>query len=173
VAFTSAPGVDATLAAADRIGRRADLLAAMAGGVLPIAVGPMTAAPLRATGLDPAVPDRHRLGAMIRLICDRLVADQAVRFRLGDNVRLELRGGLVLVDDRPVSLAPHALELLRLLVDNDRVVLRAELMGCLSDEPDDHALDVAMSRLRQSLGVPGLINTVVRRGYRFAGTRQV
>ena len=173
VAFTSAPGVEATLAAADGIGRRADLVAAMAGGVLPIAVGPMTAAPLRAAGLEPAVPDRHRLGAMIRLICDRLVSDQALRYRLGDDVRLELRGNLVLVDDRPVSLAPHALELLRLLVDNDRVVSRAELMGCLSDEPDDHALDVAMSRLRQSLGVPGLINTVVRRGYRLAGVRQV
>ncbi|GAA3606725.1 uroporphyrinogen-III synthase [Microlunatus ginsengisoli] len=168
VAFTSAPGVEATLAAAERSGRRDQLIAALAGGVLPFAVGPMTAAPLRANGLDPAVPERHRLGAMIRLICDRLDADRARRFRFGDT-RIELRGHVVLVDDRPLSLAPHALDLLRMLVDNDRVVSRAELMGCLSDEPDDHALDVAMSRLRQSLGVPGLITTVVKRGYRFAG----
>ena len=175
VAFTSAPGVEATLAAADRIGRRGRLIAALADGVLPFAVGPMTAAPLRANGLAPAVPDRYRLGAMIRLICERLATDRAHRFAFGD-ARIELRGHVVLVDERPVTLAPHALELLRLLLTNDRVVSRGELMGCLSDRPedhapDDHALDVAMSRLRQSLGVSGLIVTVVRRGYRFAGHR--
>jgi len=31
---------------------------------------------------------------------------------------------------------------------------------------DDHALEVAISRLRRTLAVPGLITTVVRRGYR-------
>jgi uroporphyrinogen-III synthase len=31
---------------------------------------------------------------------------------------------------------------------------------------DEHALEVALSRLRQTLGVPGLIATVVKRGYR-------
>jgi uroporphyrinogen-III synthase len=30
------------------------------------------------------------------------------------------------------------------------------------------ALEVAMSRLRSSLGVPGLITTVVKRGYRLS-----
>lgn len=186
LAFTSAPGVTATLAAARTIGRRSEFVAALADGVLPIAIGPLTAAPLRAAGLEPAVPDPHRLGAMIRLICDRLGGEQTLRFRSGVGSSLELRGRVVLVDDRPVTLAPHALELLRLLLINDRVVLRDELMRCLSDRPDDpapdnhaadnhapdnHALDVAMSRLRQSLGVPGLIVTVVRRGYRFAGVR--
>ena len=29
-----------------------------------------------------------------------------------------------------------------------------------------HALEVALSRLRQTIGVPGLIATVVKRGYR-------
>jgi uroporphyrinogen-III synthase len=41
-------------------------------------------------------------------------------------------------------------------------------MRCLPEAPDDHALEVAMSRLRRSLGVPGLITTVVKRGYRLA-----
>jgi uroporphyrinogen-III synthase len=66
-------------------------------------------------------------------------------------------------------LAPHALDLLRMLVSHDRVVSRAELMTCLSTEPDHHALDVAISRLRRALGVPGLVTTVVKRGYRFLG----
>jgi uroporphyrinogen-III synthase len=171
VAFTSAPGVEATLDAAERLGRRGDLLTALAGDVLAIAVGPVTAAPLRAAGLDPAVPDRYRLGAMIRLICERLDVDRAQRFRFADH-RLEIRGHVVMLDDRPIVLAPHALELLRMLASRDRVVSRAELLTCLTDEPDDHALDVAMSRLRRSLGVPGLITTVVKRGYRFAGVAE-
>jgi len=43
---------------------------------------------------------------------------------------------------------------------------RQDLIKCMTDAPDDHALELAMSRLRQALGVPGLINTVVKRGYR-------
>jgi uroporphyrinogen-III synthase len=171
VAFTSAPGVEATLDAAERLGRRDDLVVALATHVLSIAVGPMTAAPLRAVGLDPAVPDRYRLGAMIRLICERLDVDRAQRFRFAEH-RLEIRGHAVMVDDRPIVLAPHALDLLRTLVRHDRVICRAELMTCLSEEPEDHALDVAMSRLRRSLGVPGLITTVVKRGYRFRGVSE-
>ncbi len=168
VAFTSAPGVEATLARADEIGRRDDLIAALSCDVLTVAVGPMTAAPLRASGVEPAIPDRYRLGAMIRLICERLDGERTRHFRYGGH-RLEIRGRAVLVDGQPLLLAPHALELLRLLVSRDRVVPRSELMTCLSDEPDDHALDVAMSRLRHALGMPGLIATVVKRGYRFAG----
>ncbi len=168
VAFTSAPGVEATLSRAEQIGRRDDLVDALSGDVLTVVVGPMTAAPLRAAGLEPAIPDRYRLGAMIRLICERLDVERVRRFRFGEH-RLEVRGHAVLVDEEPLLLAPHALELLRLLIGQDRVVPRAELMMCLSDAPDDHALDVAMSRLRRSLGVPGLIATVVKRGYRFAG----
>lgn len=168
VAFTSAPGVEATLAGADRLGRRDELVSALTRDVLAVAVGPMTAAPLRAAGIEPAIPERYRLGAMIRLICERLDVDRARRFAFGDH-RIEVRGHAVLVDERPVLLAPHALELLRTLIARDGVVTRAELMSCLSDEPDDHALDVAMSRLRRSLGVSGLITTVVKRGYRFAG----
>jgi uroporphyrinogen-III synthase len=171
VAFTSRAGVEATLDAAMRIGRSDELIAALADGVLPIAVGPQTASPLRAAGLDPAVPERHRFGAMIRLICDRLAAERSQRFSFGDT-RLEIRGHCVVVDDRSLSLAPHAHDLLRMLVTNQRVVTRAELMSCLSEEPDDHTLDVAMSRLRQALGVPGVIATVVKRGYRFLGVAE-
>jgi uroporphyrinogen-III synthase len=33
-------------------------------------------------------------------------------------------------------------------------------------DQDDHAMEVALSRLRRSLGTPGVIATVVKRGYR-------
>jgi uroporphyrinogen-III synthase len=41
-------------------------------------------------------------------------------------------------------------------------------MRCRPEALDDHALEVAMSRLRRSLGAPGLITTVVKRCYRLA-----
>jgi uroporphyrinogen-III synthase len=51
------------------------------------------------------------------------------------------------------------------------VVSRGELGDALPEVLDDHALEVAISRLRRSLEVPGLISTVVRRGYRLNATR--
>jgi uroporphyrinogen-III synthase len=43
---------------------------------------------------------------------------------------------------------------------------RDRLASGLPGTNDEHALEVALSRLRQTLGVPGLIATVVKRGYR-------
>ena len=69
VVFTSAPAVASWWAAAeeaevaDEIVRRTreeDLLVA--------AVGPVTAAPLRAKGVEPLVPERSRMGALIRAV---------------------------------------------------------------------------------------------------------
>ena len=72
VTFTSAPAVDALLAAAEGLGVYAQLVAALRGGVLAAAVGPVTAAPLLALGVEPIQPDRFRMGALIRLVCERL-----------------------------------------------------------------------------------------------------
>ncbi len=165
VTFTSAPGATATLAAARTLGREAQLVAALREGVLAAAVGPITAGPLRAAGVDPVVPGRHRMGALIRLVCESLGGQRVHKFRSGGTV-LEVRGRAVQVDDRQVLLGPGALALFTALAATPSVVPRAELLARLSDTPDDHALEVAISRLRRSLGVPGLITTVVRRGYR-------
>jgi uroporphyrinogen-III synthase len=84
---------------------------------------------------------------------------------------LELRGRSITVDGRPVVLGPNALALLRTLARSDGVVSRAELIRALPEVLDDHALEVAISRLRRALEVPGLISTVVRRGYRLNAAR--
>ena len=68
-------------------------------------------------------------------------------------------------------LGPNALALFTALASSDSVVSRQELVDRLPDALDDHALEVAMSRLRRALGVPGLITTVVKRGYRFNALR--
>jgi uroporphyrinogen-III synthase len=130
----------------------------------------VTALPLIEAGIQPVIPQRYRLGALIRLVCDELVERHVERYRCGD-VLIEVGGRSVSVDGRHVLLGPNALTLFKALADNPGVVSRAELIGCLSDELDDHALEVAMSRLRRALEVPDLITTVVRRGYKFNAVR--
>lgn len=49
------------------------------------------------------------------------------------------------------------------------VVARADLLRALPGSgTDEHAVETAMARLRTALGVPRLIQTVVKRGYRLA-----
>jgi len=163
--FTSAPAVNAVLDTARQLGRFDDFRSALRADVLAAVVGPVTGAPLREVGVEPVQPERYRMGALIRLVCDQLEQHRVLRLRSGE-VRIELRGRCVDVDGRSVLLGPHALALFRALATSDAVVSRQELMRCLTDGRDDHALEVALSRLRRSLGVPGLITTVVKRGYR-------
>jgi uroporphyrinogen-III synthase len=170
VTFTSAPAASALLETADGLGLRTDLVRAMGRHVAAVAIGPVTAAPLRAAGIIPAIPDRYRLGALIRLVSEELIERHVRRFRSGQT-EIELRGRSVLVDGRHVTLGPNALLLFTALASSESVVSRQELVDRLPDELDDHALEVAMSRLRRSLGLPGLITTVVKRGYRFNASR--
>ena len=50
-----------------------------------------------------------------------------------------------------------------------RVVSREDLLAALpGNGGDTHAVETAMARVRSSLGAPKVIQTVVKRGYRFA-----
>ena len=165
VTFTSAPGADATLSAASEIGRHDELVEAMRADVVAAAVGPVTAGPVIEVGIEPIQPDRYRLGALIRLVSEYLDQHRVQRF-YSAGLEVELRGRCVTVDGRVVTLGPSALALFKTLAASRGVVSRQDLIRCLPDTPDDHALEVAMSRLRRALGAPGLITTVVKRGYR-------
>ena len=170
VTFTSAPAAKAVLDTAEDLGLRADLVRAMTEHVAPVAVGPVTAGPLAVAGIPVVVPERYRLGALIRLVTEELVERHVRRFRSGGTA-IEVRGRCVLVDGRQVMLGPNALLIFTTLAASESVVSRQELVDRLPDGLDDHALEVAMSRLRRSLGVPGLISTVVKRGYRLNAAR--
>lgn len=169
VTFTSAPAAVALLAAAEQAERHDEVVGAFRdGSVLAAAVGPVTAAPLQAVGIEPAAPDRYRMGALIRLVCEQLEEHSVVRWAspLGP---VELRGRLVRLGDRSAQLAPGSLTLFRLLVSaRGSVLSRAQLAAAMPDEADDHAVDVAISRLRQTLPAAGLVVTVIKRGYRLA-----
>ena len=121
-------------------------------------------------GIVPIVPERYRLGALIRLVCEDLAVHHVQVYRAHDTV-VEVRGRSVAVGGRSVLLGPSALALFKALTASDGVVSRPDLVAALPEQLDDHALEVAMSRLRRALDVPGLITTVVKRGYRFNGVR--
>lgn len=166
VTFTSAPAVEALFGAADGVGRLEELQDAFSETVVAAAVGPVTAAPLLAAGLRPITPERFRMGALIRLVCKHLEEQRVVRLDTAHGA-VELRGRLVTVAAERASLAPTSLTLLRLLLAaGGSVISRAELIAALPEMQDDHAFDVAISRLRQALPAPGLVATVIKRGYR-------
>jgi uroporphyrinogen-III synthase len=166
VTFTSAPAVDALFHAADEAGKLETVLSAFSETVVAAAVGPVTAAPLFAAGIRPIVPDRYRMGALIRLVCEHLEEQRIVRLDTAHG-RVELRGRLVIVGGKRATLAPTSLTLFRvLLAARGSVLSRLELTASLPEMQDDHAVDVAISRLRQALPDSGLVGTVIKRGYR-------
>lgn len=166
VTFTSAPAVEALFVAADDAGKLQQLQNAFMDTVVAAAVGPVTAAPLIAAGIEPIIPERFRMGALIRLVCEYLEEHRVIRLNTAQGP-VELRGKLVSVAGAKAVLAPTSLTLLRtLLASGGAVMSRAELTATLPEMQDDHAVDVAISRLRQALPASGLVATVIKRGYR-------
>ncbi|WP_412542529.1 uroporphyrinogen-III synthase [Longispora sp. K20-0274] len=178
VTFTSAPAVAAVLqvAGSDAPG----VLAAFGGrgagapggpggdgwpAVLAACVGPVTAGLLHAAGAPTLLPDRARLGSLVRAVTDELPR-RARRLTVGGGT-LELRGHAVLLDGEPHPLAPAPMSVLRVLAAHPgRVVSRTELLAALPRGMDGHAVEMAVARLRGGLGSARYVQTVIKRGYR-------
>ncbi|MEV0440133.1 uroporphyrinogen-III synthase [Streptomyces spectabilis] len=166
--FTSAPAAASLLARAEDRGMAEELRAALAHDVLAACVGPVTALPLQGLGVDTVQPERFRLGPLVQLLCQELPARARALPVAGH--RVEIRGHAVLVDGELRAVPPAGMALLRSLARRPGwVVARAELLRALPGTGrDEHAVETAMARLRTALGVPKLIQTVVKRGYRLA-----
>ncbi|MEV5338586.1 uroporphyrinogen-III synthase [Streptomyces sp. NPDC052676] len=166
--FTSAPAAQSLLNRAEERGLLPELLAALHHDVLPACVGPVTALPLQAHGVDTVSPERFRLGPLVQLLCQELPARARALPIAGH--RVEIRGHAVLVDGELRPVPPAGMSLLRALSRRPGwVVSRAELLRALPGTGrDEHAVETAMARLRTALGAPKLIQTVVKRGYRLA-----
>ena len=166
VTFTSAPAAASLLQTAAEEGVRAGVLAAFADAVLPVCVGPVTAAPLEDAGVVTLQPERARLGALAREVVARLPERDPV-LNPGAHT-LQVRGHAAVLDGRLVELAPGPMAVLRALARRPGVVVsRADLLGELSGGGDAHAVEMAVTRLRAALGAP-VVETVVKRGYRLA-----
>ncbi|AVT33436.1 uroporphyrinogen-III synthase [Plantactinospora sp. BC1] len=163
VTFTSAPAVTALLRAA---GSSTDaVLEAMRSDVLAACVGPVTAAPLRRYGVPVVAPSRARLGALVRTIVDEL-PQRAISVKVAGHL-LTLRGHAAILDGELRPLAPAPMAVLRALATTPgRVMSRAALLRTLPRGADEHAVEMAVARLRAGLRTPGVVQTVVKRGYR-------
>ena len=166
VAFTSAPAAASFLRAAqDEPGA----LPALRDGVLACCVGPVTATPLQRADVPVVAPDRPRLGALVRAIAAQVPARCGVVLPAAGHT-IGVRGHVAVVDGEIVPLGATAMSLLRVLARHPgRVVSRPQLLATLpSDGQGEHAVEVAIGRLRTALGDARIVQTVVKRGYRLA-----
>ncbi|MEV7685946.1 uroporphyrinogen-III synthase [Streptomyces bungoensis] len=166
--FTSAPAAASLLSRAEDRGLLDEVLSALGHDVLPVCVGPVTAVPLQARGVDTVQPERYRLGPLVQLLCQELPGRARALPIAGH--RVEIRGHAVLIDGELKPVPPAGMSLLRALARRPGwVVARSDLLRALPGAGrDEHAVETAMARLRTALGAPKLIQTVVKRGYRLA-----
>lgn len=169
VVFTSAPAAAAWLRELARLGAQ-DAVRALVqrGRLLVAAVGPVTAEPLEVAGMRPVVPDRSRMGALVR----RVIMD------LGDDREgvptcsgvLHVRAAAATLDHRVLPVSRSGLAVLRRLAETPgQVVSRDDLLQVLPGDSDDpHTAEVAVARLREAVGRPALVRTVIKRGYRLS-----
>ena len=163
VTFTAAPAATALLRAAEPDATA--VVEALRTEVLAACVGPVTAAPLLEHGIPVAAPARARLSALVRLIAEEL-PKRAVSLEVAGH-SLTLRGHAAVVDGELRPLAPAPMAVLRALAAAPgRVFSRAVLLRKLPRGADEHAVEMAVARLRVGLGASGVVQTVVKRGYR-------
>ncbi|GAA3053874.1 hypothetical protein GCM10020229_76900 [Kitasatospora albolonga] len=130
ITFTSAPAVLSLLDRAAERGLTDQLLHALRRDVLPVCVGPVTAAPLEELDIATVWPERMRLGAMVQLLTARL-PERGRRLSVAGH-QLELRGQAALVDGELRPVPPAGMALLRALARRPGwVVARAELLRAL------------------------------------------
>ncbi len=167
VTFTSAPAVLNLMQIADERDLRDGVIAAFNDSVLPVCVGSVCAESATDVGVErPVMPDRARLGPMIRTLADELVGGS--RGLYIDGREVELRGMVVVVDGTCTELSERESAVMSVLVSRcGTVVPRSALLHAIwGRNADPHLLEVTIARLRKRLGVLGeAIQTVPRRGY--------
>ena len=174
VTFTSAPAVAALMAAAGSTGRQDDLRSAFQADVVASCVGPVTAAAFEMWGVPTVFPDRSRLAAMVKQLETELPSRRSgLSLALCDGQTLLLHGDGVLLDGVEVRLSPAPAAVLQaLLVNPGNVVSRQAMLAMLpsGSAGSEHAVEMAVARLRAALGTRS-VQTVVKRGYRLAVAR--
>ncbi len=163
VTFTSAAAAVSLLHVAGPDGP--GVLEALRSDVIAACVGPLSAAPLRRLDVPVVVPDRPRLRALVRRLVDELPRRAPTLLVAGAAVTL--RGHAAVIDGTLKPLAPGPMAVLRALAASPgRVLSRAALLHELPRGADEHAVEMAVARLRAALGGSAFVQTVIKRGYR-------
>jgi uroporphyrinogen-III synthase len=163
VTFTSAAAVASLLGAAGP--ETETVLDALRVDVLAGCVGPVTAAPLLRHGVPVLAPARARLAALAHALVEAL--PKRTRTLRVAGAELVLRGHAAVLDGVLKPLPPAQMAILKALASAPGKVLpRSQLLGSLPRGADEHAVEMAVARLRATLGGSAFIQTVVKRGYR-------
>ena len=171
VTFTSAPAVHNLMEVA--VGKQlgADVVDAFGDGVVAACVGSVCAEAATTYGVEALIPDRARLGPLVRAVAEHLVEHSTRRLNLGGRTAF-LRGTTVFVDDETVVVTPRESALLAALADADgSIVTKRQLLGTVWGDPngDQHVVETTVGRLRSRLGPAGTaLVSVPRRGYRLS-----
>jgi len=138
--------------------------AAAVGSVLHVA-GPSTDAVLAALRGPVLAPPRAGINALVTALVDELPR-RTTSLRVAGS-ELVLRGHAAVVDGVLTPLPPAQMAILRALAaEPGRVLARSALLESLPRGADEHAVEMAVARLRAALGRSTYIQTVVKRGYR-------
>lgn len=169
VVFTSALAVEALLVRAEQLGLGAELHDALKE-MRPWAccVGPVTAAALVAADIPVLMPERARLGDLLRMTSEEIPKrlDQHVT---AGGVCIAVRRDGYVHEGQFTHLTETPMALLRELSRRPGdTVPRGRLLRLLPDASNDNALETAVARLRSGLPSRDLVETVVKRGYRLA-----
>lgn len=167
ITVTSAPALTNLLALAATRPDVDAVRARLAADVLVACVGPVCDAAAVDAGITRrVVPERFRLGSMVRALAEALHAT-AWRAEV-DGRRVEVHGAEVTVDGNPTTVPRRVRLVLAALVDAEgAVVSKADLARLWPKPVDGHVVEVTVARARAALGpAAGLIATVPRRGYR-------
>lgn len=172
VALTSAAAARNLLHQAEVDGALTDVLNAFVSGVMAACLGPLTAEVLRVKGIAPTVAAEATMESLAALLSADL-PKRALILRIAGR-EFEVRGHGVMVSGRLVPVQPGPIAVLRALARRPGHVLStAEIRGLVPgwSAVDDHAIEMAISRLRRSLAGTELdgvdvVQTVMKRGYR-------
>src|SRR5206468_940627 len=124
----SAPAATSLLRQAASLDQEPSLIAALKERVVVACVGPVTAGPLERRGVPCLLPDRPRLGNLVRVVIDELPTRQSHRLRVGGRT-LEVRGHAAVVDGRIAVLPPASMSVLTALARHPgRVLSRQDLL---------------------------------------------
>ena len=151
-----------------------EVLNALVSDVVPVCLGQLAAQPLRAKGVAPQVAVGAYAEELLELLVE-VLPRRAMHLRIG-GLQVEVRGQALLVGGRLIAVQPGPIAVLRALAHHPgRVLSAGEIRGHVPGWAgvDDHAIEMAVSRLRRSLDGTdldgtGLVQTVMKRGYRIA-----
>lgn len=169
VVLTSPPVAEHLLeqAAADQCLN--DMLNRLTGDVPTICLGELTARVLRRFGLRPTVAAAPYPAAVADAVTQALPGN-AIHVTLDANP-VEIRGQAVVVAAGLIAVPAAPIAVLRALASQPgRVLSCAEIRRAIPHwaEVDDHAIEMAVSRLRHAIPYGDAVQTVLRRGYRLA-----